>query len=40
MEEVGAALGVGAGFTMHQTTFGAKVRLFGAAVIEQGSGLP
>lgn len=33
--QVGAALGLGAGFTFRQQVFGAKVRLFGDAVYDQ-----
>lgn len=40
LEQVGAALGLGAGFTIDQTTYGAKLRLFGDAVLEQDSPLP
>ncbi|HYC03989.1 MAG TPA: DUF3034 family protein [Azospirillaceae bacterium] len=37
---VGAALGLGRGFTFHQTVLGAKVRLAGDAVLEQDRWLP
>lgn len=37
---VGAALGLGRGFTIHQTVVGAKVRLLGDAVLEQDRWLP
>lgn len=40
LEQVGAALGLGAGFTIDQTTYGAKLRLFGDAILEQDSPLP
>jgi hypothetical protein len=39
-EEVGAALGLGRGFTFRQDVMGVKVRLFGDAVLEQDSWLP
>lgn len=39
-EEVGAALGLGRGFTFRQDVVGVKVRLFGDAVLEQDSWLP
>lgn len=39
-EDVGAALGLGRGFTFKQTVVGVKVRLFGDAVLEQDSWLP
>ncbi|MGN2252813.1 DUF3034 family protein [Frateuria sp. GZRe12] len=39
-EEVGAALGLGRGFTFRQDVYGVKVRLFGDAVLEQDSWLP
>jgi hypothetical protein len=39
-EQVGAALGLGQGFTFTQKVFGAKVRLLGDAVLEQDSWLP
>lgn len=39
-EDVGAALGLGRGFTFRQDVFGVKVRLFGDAVLEQDSWLP
>lgn len=39
-EQVGAALGLGSGFTIKQDTVGLKVRLFGDAVLEQDSPLP
>jgi hypothetical protein len=38
--KVGAALGLGKGFTFDQDVFGAKVRLFGDAVYDQDSWLP
>ncbi|MDX2102776.1 MAG: DUF3034 family protein [Alphaproteobacteria bacterium] len=37
---VGQALGLGSGFKFHQTVLGAKVRLFGDAVLDQDSWLP
>ena len=37
---VGAALGLGQGFTIHQNVAGAKLRLFGDAVLEQDHWLP
>lgn len=37
---VGAALGLGKGFTFHQNIFGAKLKLVGDAVYEQDSWLP
>lgn len=40
LEDVGAALNLGAGFTIRQTTLGAKLRLFGDAVLEQDSWVP
>lgn len=40
LEAVGAALGLGRGFTIDQTTYGAKLRLFGDAILEQDSPLP
>jgi Protein of unknown function (DUF3034) len=40
LEDVGAALGLGQGFTINQNTYGVKVRLFGDAVLEQDSPLP
>lgn len=39
-EQVGAALGLGQGYTFHQDTFGVKVKLFGDAVLEQDRWLP
>jgi hypothetical protein len=39
-EEVGAALGLGRGFTFRQDVVGVKVRLFGDAVLEQDSWQP
>lgn len=39
-KDVGAALGLGQGFTFHQDVYGAKVRLIGDAVYEQDSWLP
>lgn len=38
--DVGAALGLGKGFTFKQDVFGAKVRLFGNAVYDQDTWLP
>jgi len=38
--DVGAALGLGRGFTLHQNIFGAKLKLIGDAVYEQDSWLP
>lgn len=38
--DVGAALGIGQGYTFEQDIFGAKLRLFGDAVYEQDSLLP
>ncbi len=38
--DVGAALGLGRGFTFHQDIFGAKLKLIGDAVYEQDSWLP
>jgi hypothetical protein len=38
--QVGAALGLGEGFTFRQNIFGVKVRLFGDAVLDQDSWLP
>lgn len=38
--DVGAALGLGRGFTLHQTIAGVKWRLFGDAVLEQDRRLP
>lgn len=38
--DVGTALGIGEGFTFHQTILGAKVRLFGDAVLDQDSWIP
>ncbi len=38
--DVGAALGLGRGFTFHQNIFGAKLKLIGDAVYEQDSWLP
>ena len=38
--QVGAALGLGSGFTINQDTFGVKVRLFGDAVLDQDSWVP
>jgi hypothetical protein len=37
---VGAALGLGRGFTFHQNIFGAKLKLIGDAVYDQDSWLP
>lgn len=39
-EAVGAALGLGQGFTFEQDVFGAKLRLFGDAIYDQDSWLP
>ena len=39
-EKVGGALGLGNGFTFTQNVIGVKVRLFGDAVLDQGSWLP
>ncbi|HEX4271704.1 MAG TPA: DUF3034 family protein [Rhizomicrobium sp.] len=39
-EQVGAALGLGAGYTFHQNIFGAKLKLIGDAVYDQDSWLP
>jgi hypothetical protein len=39
-QNVGAALGLGKGYTFHQNIFGAKVRLTGNAVYDQDSWLP
>ena len=39
-EQVGAALGLGEGFTIRQDTYGVKVKLFGDAVLEQDSWVP
>jgi hypothetical protein len=39
-EAAGAALGLGRGFTFGQQVFGAKVRLVGDAIYDQGSVLP
>ena len=39
-ERVGAALGLGRGFTFEQDVIGVKVRLFGDAVLEQDRWLP
>ncbi|MGN6384540.1 MAG: DUF3034 family protein [Dyella sp.] len=39
-EDVGAALGLGRGFTFKQTVVGVKFRLFGDAVLDQDSWLP
>jgi hypothetical protein len=39
-EDVGAALGLGRGFTFRQDVAGVKVRLFGDAVLEQDSWMP
>jgi hypothetical protein len=38
--DVGAALGLGRGFTVHQNIFGAKLKLIGDAVYEQDNWLP
>jgi hypothetical protein len=39
-QDVGAALGLGRGFTFHQSIFGAKLKLIGDAVYDQDSWLP
>jgi hypothetical protein len=39
-QDVGAALGLGAGFTIKQDTYGIKVKLAGDAVLEQDRWLP
>lgn len=39
-EDVGAALGLGRGFTFRQNVIGLKVRLFGDVVLDQDSWLP
>ncbi|HWU77196.1 MAG TPA: DUF3034 family protein [Rhodanobacter sp.] len=39
-EQVGAALGLGRGFTFRQNVVGVKVRLFGDVVLDQDSWLP
>ncbi len=39
-QDVGAALGLGRGFTFHQNIFGAKLKLIGDAVYEQDGWLP
>ena len=39
-QDVGAALGLGAGFKFHQNIFGAKLKLVGDAVYDQDSWLP
>ena len=39
-QNVGAALGLGHGFTFHQNIFGAKLKLIGDAVYDQDSWLP
>ena len=39
-QDVGAALGLGRGFTFHQNIFGAKLKLIGDAVYEQDEWLP
>ncbi|ESQ85890.1 hypothetical protein AEAC466_01545 [Asticcacaulis sp. AC466] len=39
-QQVGAALGLGAGYTISQDTIGVKVKLTGDAVLEQDSWLP
>lgn len=39
-EQVGAALGLGNGFTFRQNVFGVKVRLFGDVVLDQDTWLP
>jgi hypothetical protein len=39
-QDVGAALGLGQGFTFHQNIFGAKLKLVGDAIYDQDSWLP
>ena len=39
-EAVGTALGLGHGFTIHQDTYGVKVRVAGDAVLEQDTWMP
>jgi hypothetical protein len=39
-QDVGAALGIGRGFTFHQNIFGIKVKLIGDAIYDQDSWLP
>ena len=39
-EDVGAALGLGRGFTIEQNVVGVKVRLFGDAILDQNTWLP
>ena len=39
-QDVGAALGLGKGFTFHQDIFGAKLRLIGDAIYDQDQWLP
>jgi hypothetical protein len=39
-QDVGAALGLGRGYTFHQNIFGAKLKLIGDAVYDQDSWLP
>lgn len=39
-QQVGAALGLGSGFTFRQNIFGIKVRLFGDVVLDQDSWVP
>ncbi len=39
-EDVGAALGLGRGFTIQQNVFGLKVRLFGDAILDQNTWMP
>ena len=39
-QDVGAALGLGRGYTFHQNIFGAKLKLVGDAVYDQDSWLP
>jgi hypothetical protein len=39
-QDVGAALGLGKGYTFHQNIFGAKLRLLGDAVYDQDQWLP
>jgi hypothetical protein len=40
LQDVGAALGLGSGFKIDVTTYGAKLRLFGDAILEQDSWIP
>lgn len=39
-EDVGAALGLGRGFTLQQNVVGLKVRLFGDAILDQNTWMP